>query len=232
MLKIVAMKSANPSDVTSIETSLSLRPLDTEAILDILTPENYRYTTAIILSSYDRLAASQEQTNKILQEHQKLLLELTQNSKDTRITETKLAKFFVALPHLLDKFSYDIETKQLFFKDEPIRDGDDSINFLSIDLQNYFAGHIPYSVLLTAMKRYFAILRRQDNVLVDFVEEFLKDYFSTYTTKKRTRVYLKEIKKACKDHPDADQKTLKAIMVNLGYTEEKDTSRVIFYTKP
>ena len=68
--------------------------------------------------------------------------------------------------------------------------------------------------------------------LTDFVEEYLKDYFSTYTTKKRTRIYLKNIKKACEGYPDSNQKILKNIMSELGYTEYKDSSRLLYYAKP
>jgi hypothetical protein len=68
--------------------------------------------------------------------------------------------------------------------------------------------------------------------LVNFIEEYLEDYFSTYTTKKRSRVFLKDIKKACEEYPDSTQKLLKSIMEDLGYTEHKDTSRAVYYTKP
>lgn len=225
------MKYANPIEADTIETSLATRPIDSEAILEAANTENYRYVLSIVLGTLaetvknlDSVVKNQEQTNAQLRE-------LIESAKDTRVTETKLAKFFVTAPYLVDKFNYDAESKQLLYKNSPIKDGDDCIAFLSIDLQNYFSGHIPYGVLLTGIKRYFAILRRQDNILVNFVEEYLEDYFSTYTTKKRSRIYLKDIKKACEGYPDSTQKLLKSIMDDLGYTEHKDTSRAIYYTK-
>jgi hypothetical protein len=226
------MKYANPIEVDTIETSLATRPIDIDAIMETANDSNYKYVLSVVLGTYaqtaknfDILKKNQEQTNAQLRE-------LIESAKDTRVTETKLAKFFVTAPYLVDKFSYDAENKQLLYKNSPIKDGDDCIAFLSIDLQNYFSGHIPYGVLLTGIKRYFAILRRQDNILVNFIEEYLEDYFSTYTTKKRSRVFLKDIKKACEGYPDSTQKLLKSIMEDLGYTEHKDTSRAIYYTKP
>jgi hypothetical protein len=84
--------------------------------------------------------------------------------------------------------------------------------------------------LLDAVSNMYPVSDKEDLLKV-FIENYLETYFSCYKTKKRTRIYLKELKVVCKDFPEADQKTLKATMLDLGYEQKTDASRVVFFEK-
>lgn len=228
------MKSANPEDLLKLK--LAERPLEPHEIAELFTPDNYKISALLLAKQHaqtvDMLQGLQntlDEVNKQQKETQKLLVEL---STDKKISETKLARFFTTAPHLLVNFDYDFEKKSITFKEIPLEADSEEIAFLSLSLEEYFGtNHIPFSVLLSGIKRYFAIKKKQNFAIRDFLEEYCEETLSNTKTKKRTRIYFKNLKAACEDCPEVTPKVIKDVMQDLGYEQKTDASRVVFFER-
>ena len=228
------MKSANPEDLLKIK--LAERPLEPHEIAELFTPDNYKISALLLAKQHaqtvDMLQGLQntlDEVNKQQKETQKLLVEL---STDKKISETKLARFFTTAPHLLVDFDYDFGKKSITFKELPLEADSEEIAFLSLSLEEYFGtNHIPFSVLLSGIKRYFAIKKKQNFAIRDFLEDYCEETLSNTKTKKRTRIYFKNLKAACEDCPEVTPKVIKDVMQDLGYEQKTDASRVVFFER-
>jgi hypothetical protein len=228
------MKSANPEDLLKIK--LAERPLEPHEIAELFTPDNYKISALLLAKQHaqtvDMLQGLQntlDEVNKQQKETQKLLVEL---STDKKISETKLARFFTTAPHLLVNFDYDFEEKTITFKELPLEADSEEVAFLSLSLEEYFGtNHIPFSIVLNGIKRYFAIKKKQNFAIRDFLEDYCEETLANTKTKKRTRIYFKNLKAACEDCPEVTPKVIKDVMQDLGYEQKTDASRVVFFEK-
>lgn len=228
------MKSANPEDLLKIK--LAERPLEAHDIVELFTPDNYKLSAAILAKQHvetiEVLGGMQKSLDDLKnqqKETQKLLVEL---SADKKISETKLARFFTTAPHLLINFDYDFEEKSITFKKLPLEPDSEEVAFLSLSLEEYFGtNHIPFSVLLSGIKRYFAIKKKQNFAVRDFLADYCEETLANTKTKKRTRIYFKNLKAACEDCPEVTPKVIKDIMQDLGFEQKTDASRVVFFER-
>jgi hypothetical protein len=228
------MKSANPEDLLKLK--LAERPLEPYEIAELFTPDNYKISALLLAKQHkqtvDMLQGLQntlDEVNKQQKETQKLLVEL---SADKKISETKLARFFTTAPHLLVNFDYDFDEKSITFKELPLEADSEEIAFLSLSLEEYFGtNHIPFSVLLSGIKRYFAIKKKQNFAIRDFLEDYCEETLANTKTKKRTRIYFKNLKAACEDCPEVTPKVIKDVMQDLGFEQKTDASRVVFFER-
>ena len=72
--------------------------------------------------------------------------------------------------------------------------------------------------------------KNKENLVVHSIKEFCIEYLQTYKTKKRTRIPLKYLRDCCLNMDDITPDIIKDIMVNLGYSVNKDYHNSIYFT--
>lgn len=242
------MKSADPNVVYAITTTLDKTPIDTAAIISHLTDENKDIVVSTILDAYIDvsnalkentttlkavLAKMEEReriTDAVLKKNDQTIRRL-QGTEVTNVTITSLAKFFLYHEDLLEDYSIG-EDNLVYFKGKLLDTNTDTLLYLSIDLEQFFGNkHIGLSTLLNAVKRYLIAKKKQANYYQDALLDIVEDFFKQGVGRPKIRVPLKYLRDACKDVPELDMATIKALMYDAGFPIKTDKNGIVYFYK-